>query len=129
MPCKSEIIAPEKLAFNDASNGMWFALTDGATITPDVANGDFQYVTLGGNRTFAAPLNPPTAASLKSVRMLLRIRQDGTGSRTITWNAIYRFPNGITPILTTAANKSDYFSFLFNEIDTKWDLVGDRYNL
>lgn len=129
MASKAEVIAPEKLNFNDASAGMWFALTDGATITPDFANGDFQYVTLGGNRTFAAPLNPPTAASLKSNRIILRIRQDATGSRTITWNAVYRFPNGITPILTTTAAKSDYFAFLFNEVDTKWDLVGDRYNL
>jgi len=129
MPSKAEVIAPNVLAFNALSAGMWFALSDGATITPDTLNGDFQYVTLGGNRTLAAILNPPTAASLKSNRILFRIRQDATGSRTITWNAIYRFPNGITPILTTTAAKSDYFSFLFNEVDTKWDLVGDRYNL
>ena len=109
------------------SSGVWYALTDGATITPDTVNGDYQFVTLGGNRTFAAPLNPPASPSIK--RILFRVRQDGTGSRTVTWNAIYRFPNGLTPILTTTINKTDYFSFLFNEVDTKWDLVGDRYNL
>lgn len=124
-----ELLSPGRISFKQASRGKWFALTDGATITPDVLNSDFQYVTLGGNRTLAAPLNPPTSTNLYVSRLLFRIRQDGTGSRTLTWNAIYRFPQGVTPVLTTTAAKTDYFSFVFNEVDTKWDLAGSAFNL
>lgn len=126
---KAEVKAPDVLSFIRSSRGQFFALTDGATITPDILNGDFQAVTLGGNRTIAAPLNPPNGTNLQAGSLLLAIRQDGTGSRTVTWNAIFRFSGGITPILTTAANKTDYFRFLYNIIDAKWDLVGDRFNL
>jgi hypothetical protein len=63
-------------------------LTDGATITWDVIDSPVAKVTLAGNRTLSAPSGTtPIAGQFVS----LLIIQDGTGARTITWNAVYEF--------------------------------------
>lgn len=81
-------------------------LTDGATINWDVSSGAVATVTLGGNRTFAAPTN------LKVGTYLLHVIQDGTGSRSITWNAVFKWPAAVAPTLTTTANRRDIISFV-----------------
>jgi hypothetical protein len=76
-------------------------------------------VTLAGNRTLGAPTNP-----VDGRRMILRIKQDGTGSRTLAYNAVYRFPSDIpSPILSTAANALDILCFVYNSSAVKWDCV------
>jgi hypothetical protein len=59
-------------------------LTDGATITWDVIDSPVAKVTLAGNRTLSAPSGTtPIAGQFIS----LLIIQDGTGGRSLTWNA------------------------------------------
>jgi hypothetical protein len=100
------------------------ALTDAATIAIDAAFGVggnplIATVTLAGNRTLGAPSNPNDGR-----RLILRIKQDGTGSRTLAYNAVYRFPSDIpTPILSTAANATDILAFMYNAPAVKWDCV------
>ena len=74
-------------------------------------------VTLGGNRTLAAPTNGSTG-QFASILVI----QDGTGSRTITWNAVYEFASDTAPTLTTTASLGDLFTFRYN--GTKWLEVG-----
>lgn len=81
-------------------------LTDGATINWDASLGSVATVTLGGNRTIAAPTN------LKVGSYILHIIQDGVGSRTLTWNAVFKWPAGVAPVLTTTAGRRDLFSFV-----------------
>jgi len=80
-------------------------LTDAATINWNTALGQIATVTLGDNRTMAAPTN------LKVGTYILNIIQDGTGSRTITFDGVFKFTAGVAPPLTTAANSRDIFSF------------------
>lgn len=95
------------------------ALSDGATISLDASLGNIFSVTLGGNRTLAAPTNPTDGQ-----RIVLKIIQDGTGSRTLTLNAIYRFGTDITSLtLTTTASKTDYIGIMYNSASTKWDVL------
>lgn len=82
-------------------------LTDGATINWDLSQNQVAKVTLGGNRTFAAPTNLVEGATY-----ILVLIQDGTGSRTITWNATYKFAGGTAPTLTTTANRADVITFI-----------------
>lgn len=57
-----------------------------ASITPDAAVGERVVVgALTGNLTINAPANPTTGAELH-----FAFTQDGTGGRTITWNAIFK---------------------------------------
>lgn len=84
------------------------ALTDGVTINWDGdSNGQVVSVTLGGNRTLAAPTNINENAFY-----LLRVTQDATGSRTLAWNAAYKFVGGVDPVLSIAAGAVDIFSFV-----------------
>jgi hypothetical protein len=98
------------------------ALVDGATIDWDMADEAVAKVTLGGNRT----LNAPTNGSTGQFASLLVI-QDGTGSRTLTFNAVYEFKDDSAPTLTTTGGKGDLFTFRYN--GSKWLEVGRNLNL
>jgi hypothetical protein len=89
----------------DNSNALSQTLTDGATINWNIALGRVATVTLAGNRTMAAPTN------LKVGTYIMTIIQDATGSRTMTWNAVFKWTAGVAPPLTTTANAKDVFSF------------------
>jgi len=87
-----------------------FALTDAATIAIDFNNGLTQKVTLGGNRTIT--FSNPVAGN----KYLIHLKQDGTGSRTITWPTI-KWQGGTTPTLTTTASKSDLIFITYDGTD------------
>lgn len=83
-----------------------------STIVPNATNRT-TYVrvgTLTGNVTVAAPLNPAVGKIL-----IMSFTQDGTGSRTITWNAAFSLAgaNG-----AGTANQVGITTFVYN--GTKW---------
>jgi hypothetical protein len=80
-------------------------LTDGTTVTPDLNAGRNFVLTLGGNRTLANPTNQAAGQS-----GLVIVKQDGTGSRTLSYGGNWKFPGG-APTLTTAANAVDAISY------------------
>jgi hypothetical protein len=110
------------IKFDNAAYNNEVALTDGATVNWAVNTSPVAKVTLGGNRTIAAPSGGATGQFVS-----LLIIQDGTGSRTVTWNAVYEFASDTAPTLTTTANKGDLFVFRYN--GTKWLEVGRNLNL
>ena len=84
-----------------------FQLTDGANIAWDLDNGLIAGVTLGGNRIMDAPTNPRVGQ-----RLTLQIIQDGTGSRTLTWNSFFIWPAETPPTLSTGTNRMDVLTFI-----------------
>ena len=95
-------------------------LADAATITPRCTTTDLGIITLGGNRTIANPSGVASAGQ----ELLLRLKQDATGSRTVTWDTKYRFSTDIPkPTLTTTPGKTDYIRFIYNSEDDRWDCV------
>tara|TARA_B100001287_G_scaffold219184_1_gene188148 strand:- start:411 stop:1262 length:852 start_codon:yes stop_codon:yes gene_type:complete len=83
------------------------ALSDGATITIDMATACHHSVTLGGNRTFAAPSNQAVGQAGS-----IFITQDGTGSRTASFNSAFKFVGGSAPTLTTGAGLTDRIDYI-----------------
>jgi hypothetical protein len=83
------------------------ALTDGSSITPDLADSNNFSVTLGGNRTLANPSNIVAGQSGSFF-----ISQDGTGSRTLAYGSYYDFIGGTAPTLSTAANAVDRIDYI-----------------
>ena len=81
-------------------------LTDGATIDWNTDNGQVATVTLAGNRTMNAPTNLVNGAFYA-----LEIIQDGTGSRTLSFNTVFKFTSAEAPTLSTTASAKDYISF------------------
>ena len=80
--------------------------TDGATVTFDLDTSNVFSVTLGGNRTLAVS-NADTGQCF-----VLRLVQDGTGSRTVTWFNTIKWTDGTEPSLSTDANAVDLFGFI-----------------
>jgi len=95
-----------KLAVVGTGYSPAITLTDGATLNWNTALGQVAQVTLGGNRTFAAPTNLVDGGFYS-----LLIIQDGTGSRTISWNAVFDFTGGTAPTLSTAAGSKDLIAW------------------
>ena len=81
-------------------------LTDGATIDWNLSTEQVAKVTLAGNRTLNAPTNQQAGAFYS-----LAIIQDGTGSRTLTFNSAYKFTGATAPTLTTTASAKDIIIF------------------
>ena len=90
-----------------------------ATQDWDVRASPVAKVTLTNNVTFDAPSNPTTGQYISI--------QDGTGSRTIAWNAVFEFKDDTAPTATTTASKGDMFTFRYN--GSKWLEVGRNLNL
>jgi hypothetical protein len=101
-----------------------FTSTPTSTITLDLANGSVQIITLGGNITYTFP-TPVAGKSFFLVQ-----KQDGTGSRTVTWPASVKWPAGTAPTLTSTASRAD--KFVFTAIDgSSWlgSVAGQNYTV
>jgi len=99
-------------------NGAIYSRRYAASTAIDWNNGNTQSLTLS-----ATPTTITFANGQDGGRYTLIIKQDGTGSRTITWPATVRFPDGAAPTLTTTAAKTDYIGFIYNGVDSKYDAV------
>ncbi len=93
-----------------------------ATQDWDVRASPVAQVTLTANVTFDAPSNPTTGQYISILCI-----QDGTGSRTIAWNAVFEFTGGTAPTATTTGGKSDLFTFRYH--NSHWIEVGRNLNL
>ena len=93
-------------SFTAAQRGAYVTLTDQATVAIDMATGNQFQVTLGGNRTLGAPTNVVAGQS-----GVIRVVQDGTGSRLLAYNSVFKFPGGTAPTLTTGANSVDLLAY------------------
>ena len=77
-------------------------LTDATSIVVDFALGNNFLVTIGGNRTLAAPTNAVAGQTGQ-----IYVVQDSTGSRTLAYNGVYQFVSGAAPTLSTGASDVD----------------------
>ena len=116
------VLSSANAKFNVGAYNAEATLTDASTISWDVSTSPVAKVTLGGNRTLGAAANPQTGQFIA-----ITIIQDGTGSRTVTFNAAYEFVGDTAPTLTTTANKGDHFVFRYN--GSKFIEVGRSLNL
>jgi len=82
-------------------------LSDGSSISWDLNSNQVAKVTLGGNRTLSNPTNLVDGSVY-----ILRVIQDGSGSRTLAYGSAYDFPEGTAPVLSTAGNAVDVLTFV-----------------
>jgi hypothetical protein len=93
-------------SFTKAQRGTPVPLTDAATVAVDMALANNFTLTLGGNRTLGAPTNQVAGQG-----GVIVITQDGTGSRTLAYNSVWKFPGGTVPTLTTTAGAVDVIAY------------------
>ena len=111
-----------KFKFNDSAYFPEATLTDASTISWDVQSSPVAKVTLGASRTLGAATNGVAGQFVS-----LLVIQDGTGSRTLSFNAVYEFKDDTAPTLTATASKGDLFVFRYN--GSKFLEVGRNLNL
>ena len=89
-------------------------------ITVSLSNGTVQILTLTANAT----ITMPTAGAGKS--FIIFLRQDATGSRTVTWSTV-NWAGGTAPTITSTASKQDIFSFFSDGTSWYGVTVGQNY--
>jgi len=89
-------------------------------LTISLANGTVQILTLTATTT----LTMPTAVAGKS--FVIYLKQDGTGSRTVTWTTV-KWPGGTAPTITSTASKMDIYSFFSDGTNWYGVTVGQNY--
>ena len=99
------------------STGFASSTTSGATVTIDWNNGNNQGFLLDANTTFTF-----TGGRIGG-KYLLKLRQDATGSRTVTWPTSVIWSGGTAPTLTTTANKNDFIGFAFMSTTSYYGLA------
>lgn len=82
-------------------------LTDASSISWNLVVQPYAILTLTGNHTLANPsyLQPGNY-------YVLLVKQDGTGSRTLSFGSAFKWPSGSAPVLSTAVNAIDMLTFV-----------------
>jgi hypothetical protein len=97
-----------------------YAANTSTAITVSLANGTVQQLTLTGNAT----ITMPTAVAGKS--FIIMLKQDATGSRTVTWSTVV-WPSATAPTITSTANKQDIYSFFSDGTNWYGITVGQNF--
>ena len=88
-------------------------LTYASTITPDLGQSLNFHLTLAGNATLANPANLIPGQSGR-----IRLVQDGTGSRLLTFGGKWQFFPNVAPTLSTAAGMADLLQYYVHDTST-----------
>jgi hypothetical protein len=87
----------------EADNGL-----SGAAKTINWSVGDFEKLSLTANCTLTFQAPPGVA------RLTLKLVQDATGSRLVTWPAAVKWASGTPAVLSTAAGSTDLVELYFD---------------
>lgn len=93
-----------------------------------LSNGNVRRHVLTANRIMCATaINGSVGGNVSGTILTLIIVQDGTGSRTITWDSTFKFTGGVAPTLTTTSGATDILTFWLdgtnaNEISRSLDV-------
>ena len=88
---------------------MFYTVTDAASVELDGGESKNFSWTIAGARTLATPVNFKNGDT-----MTLKVIQDGTGGRTITWPSNFVWESGKPPVLKSAASAIDVFQFHYD---------------
>ncbi|MBH0113255.1 DUF2793 domain-containing protein [Novosphingobium sp. YJ-S2-02] len=102
---QTKVLTPKSLFDSAAAQ----VLTDAPTIVMDLASGLNFEVTLSANRALANPTNAKPGQSGTVV-----VKQDGSGSRTLSFGSNWRFPGGAATggVVSSAPNSIDLIAFI-----------------
>lgn len=93
-------------------------LTYATTVAVDASVARMFSLTLTGNATLGFPTNLTAGMKFE-----IFIRQDATGSRTLAYGSGWKFPSGIVPVLSTAANSLDILAAVYDGTTLAGNLV------
>lgn len=89
--------------------------SSGASYSIDCASTSIFSITLTDNCTFSLT-NVPSGG----FGITLKLTQDATGSRTVTWPASFKWPGGVEPTLSLGASDVDVLTAFTDDGGTTW---------
>ena len=84
------------------------AITAATITTIDLSTGNLIEVTLGANITTLTLTNPSKGT------YLIKLKQDATGSRTVSFPGAWLWAGGTAPTVTATANKTDFVTLVYD---------------
>lgn len=110
------------------ANGAWLTvsipqsntvtITSTDSLTPNADNAtQYNITALATNLIVNAPIGTPKDGQ----KLIIRLKDNNT-SRTVTWNGAFR-SIGISLPAATAAGKTTYVGFLYNQSSSSWDAL------
>jgi len=109
-------LAAAVAAIGPSSEALTTVASSGTAQTVNVSSFGMADITLTGNLTLT--LSGATAGAVWSLSLILR--QDATGSRTVTWPTTTKWTNGTAPTLSTPANSIDIVNLFTVDGGTTW---------
>ena len=97
-----------------------YSANTSTAITVALTNGTVQFLTLTGSAT----ITMPTAVAGKS--FIIMLKQDATGSRTVTWTTVV-WGGGTAPTITATASKMDIYSFFSDGTNWYGATIGQNF--
>lgn len=90
----------------------------GASITADFSDCDVIRITLAGNPTITL------TGAADGQKCILELKQDATGSRTVTWSANVRYGSALTSVdLSSAGGALDRVGLIYHGPSSKYDVL------
>lgn len=97
-----------------------YVASTGSAITLALTNGTLQILTLTASTTITMP------AAVAGKSFVIILRQDATGSRTVTWTTV-NWAGGTAPTITSTLSKQDIFSFFSDGTSWYGTTIGQNY--
>lgn len=102
----TQITTPTVIKTGATDTNYNYSANSGSSITIDPANGKYQTITLTNNTTITLATNPSATTERE---IILELKQDGTGGRTVAWsNITFATTGAVVPAINTAAGQSTY---------------------
>jgi len=114
----AEFISSDTVPYSSLITTQVQTPTYAANKTIDWSQGNIARITLTGNIVIT------NSNAYDGQKLLLELKQDGVGGRTISFTSETRFGTDITGItLSTSANKIDRIGLIYNATDLKYDVI------
>ena len=109
----AQIAATASATFSGAVGTPIVSLSAATSVALDLSSGNDFGITLGNATTLVNPTNAKIGQT-----GTIAVKQDGTGSRTLSYGDAYNFASGTAPTLSTAAAATDILIYKVREVSS-----------
>ena len=109
----AQISATSSATFSGAVGTPIVSLSAATSVALDLSSGNDFGITLGNATTLVNPTNAKIGQT-----GTITVKQDGTGSRTLSYGDAYNFASGTAPTLSTAAAATDILIYKVREVSS-----------
>ena len=109
----AQISATSSATFSGAVGTPIVSLSAATSVALDLSSGNDFGITLGNATTLVNPTNAKIGQT-----GTIAVKQDGTGSRTLSYGDAYNFASGTAPTLSTAPAATDILIYKVREVSS-----------